>query len=132
MSIPVIPAKFVVDDSPVFSGYDTRGMWNGFATPFFTREVCEDILKFCAGEDGSQMSWRYTNDGNMLEFWSPDDGVDEETGEPNSYMHDYVEFETTDGQIVGGFELGAYSWVWTTVDEDKDYSEYDFEDEEEN
>ena len=44
------PGKFSIDDSPIFPGYTGGGDWNGFATPVFSMEQAEVVLKEFHGD----------------------------------------------------------------------------------
>ena len=41
--IQVIKSAFRVDDEPIYLGYTNGARWNGWATPFFTKEQFERI-----------------------------------------------------------------------------------------
>ena len=45
-------ALFSIEDGPGFVGYTDGATWNGWAMPYFTREVAEEVLKAYPGDEG--------------------------------------------------------------------------------
>lgn len=38
-------SKFQIEDGPIYEGYTKGNHWNGWACPYFTREVADQIAR---------------------------------------------------------------------------------------
>lgn len=44
-------SKFQIDDGPIYEGYTNGNHWNGWACPYFTREVADQIAMLLPTRD---------------------------------------------------------------------------------
>ena len=103
---PLKPAVFTIEDVNQYDGYDEEYSWNGWACPWFTKEVGEQIasdlgglMKFDANKDTFVYTYPY-EDGSDVE-------VDYFVG---------ADIETVDG-TKHLYPIGNKSWIWDTVEE---------------
>lgn len=111
-------AKFGIDtNEEEFVGYTTGALWNGWATPYFTKEVADEILKINNqvyidnGMDKVGYYAVYNAEEDQYEFYDPD------LDEPDVFEGEYC--ETVDGRL-HLYGIGAYCWIWDEVEEDKE------------
>jgi hypothetical protein len=38
-------SKFQIEDGPIYEGYTNGNHWNGWACPYFTRQIAEQIAR---------------------------------------------------------------------------------------
>ena len=110
-------SKFYIDTNEgEFEGYTTGYRWNGWATPYFTKEVADEILKsqnkaysdFGMDKDGCYAIYNVEND--QYEFYEPDyyDGP---------YTVEGEDFETVDGKL-HLYGIGTACWIWDEVEKE--------------
>ena len=94
-------SKFQINDGPIYDGYTDRDHWNGWACPYFTREVAEQIA-------------REVNDGDCTMCYDKanDAFVYKEYGEEETNI-----FKGKDIQGKHLYPVGAYSWIWDDLSE---------------
>ena len=114
-------ARFGIDSrEEEFVGYTTGALWNGWATPYFTKEVADEIVKT---QNESYIEWQMDKDGyraiynaekDQYEFYDPD------LDEPEVYEGE--DCETVDGKL-HLYGIGAYCWIWDEIEEEKEIEE---------
>lgn len=111
-------AKFGIDPSDEeFVGYTTGYLWNGWATPYFTKEVADEILKsnnqhyIDNGMNKEGYYAVYNAEKDQYEFYDPD------LEEPDVFEGEYC--ETVDGRL-HLYGIGAYYWIWDEIEEEKE------------
>ena len=99
-----------------FVGYTTGYLWNGWATPYFTKEVADEILKINNqvyidnGMDKVGYYAVYNAEEDQYEFYDPD------LDEPDVFEGEYC--ETVDGRL-HLYGIGAYCWIWDEIEEEE-------------
>ena len=100
-----------------FVGYTTGALWNGWATPYFTKEVADEIVRIQNqgytdwGMDRNEYYAVYNAEKDQYEFHNPDlDWPDVFEGE---------DCETVDG-VLHLYGIGAYCWIWDEIEEEKE------------
>ena len=111
-------SKFGIDTyEGEFVGYTTGYLWNGWATPYFTKEVADEILKINNqvyidnGMDKVGYYAVYNAEEDQYEFYDPD------LDEPDVFEGEYC--ETVDGRL-HLYGIGAYCWIWDEIEEEKE------------
>jgi hypothetical protein len=114
-------ARFGIDSrEEEFVGYTTGALWNGWATPYFTKEVADEIMKI---QNQSYVEYGMDKDGyravynaekDQYEFYDPD------LEEPEIF--DMEICETVDGKL-HLYGIGAYCWIWDEIEEEKEIEE---------
>lgn len=94
-------SKFQINDGPMYDGCTDGDHWNGWACPWFTREVAEQIA-------------REVNDGycTMCYDKANDAFVYKGYGEEGTNI-----FKGKDIQGKHLYPVGAYSWIWDDLSE---------------
>ena len=108
--------RFGIDSNDgEFVGYTTGYLWNGWATPYFTKEVADEILKInnqvyiSYGMDKEGYYAVYNAEKDQYEFYEPNyDGPYTVEGEDR---------ETVDGKL-HLYGIGAYCWIWDELEEE--------------
>lgn len=106
MSNELRSTEFYLDADPdtTFSGYTKGNTWNGWACPYFEKEVAEQVAEHY-GE-----LHRYDNEGEYWAEYDPQEDVfafhDTQNDEPRKFGP--VEI---DGKKL--YPIGAYCWTWT-------------------
>ena len=91
------------ETTPRYAGYTTGQTWHGWAMPYFTKEVADQICEPW-NTAGQSMSATYDAATDTYTFCDPEGGM-----EPDSYTGaDYV----ADGQALHLYDIGAGCWVW--------------------
>jgi hypothetical protein len=95
---PYVPAQVWLDDAirPMLAEVHGDRRWNGWAIPRFTREQAESIAEFCNTDDSDLAMWW---DGDVL-VCRDEQGVEVDRWAPDS---------------LGGYAVGASSWVWDSA-----------------
>ena len=113
--------KFGIDSrEEEFVGYTTGALWNGWATPYFTKEVADEIMKIQNesyveyGMDKEGYRAVYNAKKDQYEFYDPD------LEEPEIF--DMETCETVDGKL-HLYGIGAYCWIWDEIEEEKEIEE---------
>lgn len=91
-----------IDGGTPFACLIAEGGWNGWAMPYFSREVAEQVLAEFG--EGYAPSW----DGDTLTMWNQVESDDDQERE-------YVE-RFTDANGVEYYAIGAGSWIWAESD----------------
>ena len=114
-------ARFGIDSrEEEFVGYTTGARWNGWATPYFTKEVADEIMKT---QNEAYIEWQMDKDGyravynaekDQYEFYDPD------LEEPEIF--DMEICETVDGKL-HLYGIGAYCWIWDEIEEEMEIEE---------
>jgi hypothetical protein len=104
---------FTTDNIHVFEGYTKGDKWNGWDTPYFTKDVALKVLEWL----------KQRLDYHKSEYDSKLDAM------ITAYESDDVEvWEGMDivvnGETIHVYPIGAYSWIWETIPNVKVY-EYD-------
>ena len=116
--------RFYIDTNEgEFEGYTTGYLWNGWATPYFTKEVADEILNsqnkaysdFGMDKDGCYAA--YNAEKDQYEFYEPEyyDGP---------YTVEGEDCETVDGKL-HLYGIGAACWIWDEVEEEQKEIEYE-------
>lgn len=97
---------------PAFVQVDTR--WNGFAIPYFTREVGEQIAKYM-NENATidtvyGVTMRYDEAGNKFVSLTP---IHDLSGDPQ-HASEYPARMFRDGN--DRYAIGAFEWAWEEVE----------------
>lgn len=94
-----------------FEGYTTGMTWNGFATPYFEKDVALRIVELFKGNDFEVAKYNEDEDVIMIGLTNQVENIEA--------------FEGTDievgGQVVHVYPVGAYSWVWDEIPNAKLY-----------
>ena len=116
-------ARFGIDSrEEEFVGYTTGALWNGWATPYFTKEVADKIVK---DQNDAYIEWKMDKDGyravynaekDQYEFYDPD------LDEPEVYEGENC--DTVDGKL-HLYGIGAYCWIWDEIEEEEKEIEYE-------
>lgn len=85
-----------LDDGPAYPALVSEDAWNGWAVPYFTREVAEEVAAACGGE--------YIPDEDRFAFG---DGPDEETFSSRFLFRD------SNGFARRFYPIGAHCWTWS-------------------
>ena len=105
-------SKFSVGNSPEFPGFTYGRTWNGFASPYYTREVFEEICNYFSvvygNEEGNDLAeCRCFYDGKADEFYCED--------YYNDYTRERIGFPTVihtpKGPLSVYFFEGCWDWV---------------------
>jgi hypothetical protein len=98
---PAKAAKFSIDDSAEYQGWTFGETWNGFACPYFEKDVADKMTKDFSDED-----WKLYYDAKKNSF----------IHEPKDEQYETEEFEVTTIDTLDGkkevWPIGAYFWVW--------------------
>lgn len=105
------PTEFVLDDAQLgsFKGYGDGSNWNGFACPYFEREIAERVLW---ASEANGYRWTYDADRDAFLVRSEEDPADYEPE-----VFEGIERRTTDGETLIVYAIGAYSWSWRATEE---------------
>ena len=111
-------SRFCIDSNEgEFVGYTTGYLWNGWATPYFTKEVADEILKrnnqvyIDNGMSKEGYYAVYNAEKDQYEFYDPN------LDEPDVFEGEYC--ETVDGRL-HLYGIGAYCWIWDEIEEEKE------------
>ena len=111
-------SRFGIDtNEEEFVGYTTGALWNGWATPYFTKEVADEIVKVnnkgCSYDQRDQIGYYaiYNAEKDQYEFYDPD------LDEPDVFEGE--DCETVDGKL-HLYGIGAYCWIWDEIEEEKE------------
>lgn len=114
-------SRFGIDtNEEEFVGYTTGALWNGWATPYFTKEVADEILAIQNqsfvenGMDKDGYYAVYNAEKDQYEFYDPD------LDEPEVFEGE--DCETVDGEL-HLYGIGAYCWIWDDIEEEKEGQE---------
>lgn len=106
----LVPAAFSIEGdptAPTFAGYhDPADRWNGWAQPYFTREVVYAVARMVHADPHFRAD--FTWDGDVVVVTEYDEDGEQYGDEPTRLLP-YV----VDG--VALYDLGL-GWVWDTVD----------------
>lgn len=107
----------MVTDGTSFEAYTKGERWNGFATPFFTREEGLRLMEMMSATNKlngiPEDSYHY--------FYTADDGIDAFITQDDDQVKDGI-FEQWDVAEERGpngeklYPIGAWAWVWTEVE----------------
>jgi hypothetical protein len=118
-------SRFCIDNNEEeFVGYTSGALWNGWATPYFTKEVADEILEHQNKTysdykmDTSVYYTIYNAEKDQYEFYDPD------YDEP--YIIEGEECETVDGKL-HLYGIGAYCWIWDEIEEGNEEQELETE-----
>lgn len=102
ITYPLTAATLCIDEGPVYPGYvDTGVTWNGWACPFFTREVAERIAEAATAGD---FTVAYNEERDA--FVETTEGFEDEA---TDYPAQWV--LTAEGWL-RLYPVGAWAWVW--------------------
>ena len=111
-------SRFCIDNNEEeFVGYTSGALWNGWATPYFTKEVADEILKsnnqhYIDNKMNKEGYYAvYNAEKDQYEFYDPD------LEEPDVFEGEYC--ETVDGRL-HLYGVGAYCWIWDEIEEEKE------------
>jgi hypothetical protein len=95
--------RFVIEDDLAFEGYHFGDLWNGWATPAFTKETVDQMLPRLTG-----IRWTYDKEADIYNVLSG--------GVPESWAEDYKGHDIrVNGSVVHVYSIGAYSWTWAVA-----------------
>jgi hypothetical protein len=98
-------AIFRIDDGPGFAGYTDGASWNGWAMPYFTREIAMEVLKAYPGDEADDedayRNYQFPEEDSVII-------IDPETGKP-----------------IQVWPIGSGGWCWDayTPEENAEYEE---------
>jgi hypothetical protein len=99
------PATFHLDADPetTFQGYTDGSMWNGWACPYFEREVAEKVAQYYEElhDGGAESGYEADYDPERDAFVFREPAYDEPL---------VVESVEVGGQNL--YPIGAYQWTW--------------------
>ena len=101
----------ICDDERIYEGYTDGTLWNGWACPWFTKEVTEQIMQDL-NKEGVKTEYDEERDSYIVH---QADDIDD--------VFDGVDVSTEDG-FKHLYPIGAWCWIWDEVQVE------DFEDEE--
>lgn len=88
----------------IFEGYTDGTLWNGWATPWFTKEVAEELIKTMQWYDGQWATYTEGNDSFCI--------CDEHCEIIEEYKgKDFI----IDGEELHLYPIGAWNWVWDNI-----------------
>lgn len=98
-------AQFCMDaiEGISFAGYSNGDTWNGFACPYFEKDVAEQVLQVST-QNGYTWQFDLENDAFIVK-----NTQDPEAYEPEKFVGRLV---TINGGEVKVYPVGAYSWIW--------------------
>ena len=96
---------FTIEDAVFFDGYTQGRTWNGWACPYFTRAVGEQIVAHWNGTDEPTLHAHY--DAATDTFVFADDAS--APGEPETFPG---EAHLVDGHPVTLYAIGNGAWIW--------------------
>lgn len=95
--------KFQIEDGPIYEGYTKGNHWNGWACPYFTREVADQIARE-VNADAPDCTMCYDKANDAFAY--------------KGYMEEEVVIfkgENIQGKHL--YPIGAYSWIWDDLSE---------------
>lgn len=97
-------------DAPIFDGWTTGSLWNGWATPIFEEPAMRRLAKYpCPGCAGWHRA-RRTAEGYLFRFYGVDaQGRTEEVSEPQ--LESPVAFRAPDGRRRVGYDMTGWTFV---------------------
>lgn len=106
---------FNIDGMPYFIGYTAGQHWNGWACPFFTKEVCQAICDYIMS-DGTYEQKAFYDEKKDTFFVCTPDNVEDDSPDGVQEQADGADRETEDGTL-HLYAFGAYNWIWDDLDE---------------
>lgn len=106
---PLRPATFTIHDMGRYPGYTYGETWDGWAQPYFTKAVAEQIVALWNADPASEMSGTYDAETDTYTLCDPLSGMEPETFTGEAHL--------VDGRPMQLYPIGAGLWVW---DEEKD------------
>lgn len=114
-------ARFGIDSrEEEFVGYTTGAQWNGWVTPYFTKEVADEIMKI---QNDAYIEWQMDKEGYRAVYNAEKDQYefyDQDLDEPEIY--EGANCKTVDGKL-HLYGIGAYRWIWDEIEEEKEIEE---------
>lgn|SRR5688572_24851672 len=98
-------ARFTIDSLPnrIFEGFTDGDTWNGWACPYFSRDVAESILQ---ASENNGYSWTYDAKTGSFIVHHHDDPKD---SEPELFNGVWINI---DNESILVYAIGAYAWAW--------------------
>ena len=100
-------ARFAIEDGRRYEGYTTGKRCNGWARPYFTREVAAQMVRDFNVAAGKKVAW-YDYKEHAFTF-EVDGGVD-------AFHWERVRV-SEDSEAEFLYPIGAGCWIWTEIDE---------------
>lgn len=106
-TVHVTKTRFCIDslENETFEGFTDGSDWNGWACPYFTRQVAETVLK-ASEKNGYKYSYDEQNDAFVVTNIE-----DPEDYEPEVFAAVKLSVE---GEEITTYGIGAYYWIWET------------------
>lgn len=96
-------SKFQIEEGPIYEGYTKGNHWNGWACPYFTKEVADQIARE-VNADAPDCTMCYDKANDAFAY--------------KGYMEEEVViFKGEDIQGKHLYSIGAYSWIWDDLSE---------------
>jgi hypothetical protein len=102
--IQTTKSHFYIDDSKIYEGYTAGNTWNGWACPYFTKEVALNILKAMA-DAGDIAEYSYDEVTDEIKYTFANEEPESERGVMIRYGKDSLK----------AYGLGSFAWVWCDV-----------------
>jgi hypothetical protein len=94
VEFPLQPAQFSIDGGEQYPGFHTGEKWNGWAMPYFIKEVADQLhVEYLIEQDAYHAPFDKSEELEMFK------GID----------------KLVDGQIIHLYPIGAGSWCWEVV-----------------
>jgi hypothetical protein len=90
-----------------FLGYTDGDLWNGWACPYFVRDVAERVLK---ASEANGYTWTFSSERDSFVVRNAEDPEDYA---PEEFQSVLISFS---GQETKVYSIGAYSWIWDTCE----------------
>jgi hypothetical protein len=100
--------KFYFDEMPSHIGYSSNNYWNGWAMPYFTKEVAFDVIDEIVADGFSKAWYVEADDTFYIHLHQGDSTIDPE-------MVEWAEGKDilVNGELVHVYQLGD-GWTWNT------------------
>ena len=105
-------SQFSLDDrDETFEGYTAGHTWNGWACPYFTAAVAQQLVDLWTKAESATLHASYDAISDTYSFLD-EDGMDE----PDTYR---VEPHEVEGQIAILYPIGNGCWCWDEIKAEK-------------
>jgi hypothetical protein len=84
-------------------------LWNGWMSPYFTKEVCKKILKSLSGTLYYNIQWFFKDD---IFIYQDNEYLEEDS-------NNWVEHKPTVIDGIKYWQIGAWEWIWDLYQEIK-------------
>ena len=103
-NIPAQASEFTIDGwGGTFKGFTFDDRWNGWACPYFTKEVAQAIVK---------QAQEHSNHTSCPTYFWEDDKVMEKDTDGTVYTMAHKTTILTEAGLTDVWPVGAYNWIW--------------------